>query len=192
MTFAMLIKQSKILLSQWQRIQSWLICVINIMVTLYINVNRHHSLYRQLNRNTCMFEFVDKDMRKTLGLFVECLWKPNGGYCIFTGARILPVNLISTVMLYISHPTYDIPWIVCLPSCVMSPQSDNHSVQASTTTDQFWVFWAGSSLTGEEQENMCYWQERMKKSFPIIVTLWQCNSENGSQIGRNYFKQSAV
>lgn len=30
-----------------------------------------------------MFEFVDKDVRKTLGLSLECLWKPNGCYCIF-------------------------------------------------------------------------------------------------------------
>lgn len=144
------------------------------MVILYMTVYKHHSLYRQevilwigIHLYLNLFLCWQRHQKSSGSLRNAC--KNQIAVIVFSsGARILPVNLISTVMLYISHSTYDIPWIVCLPSCVMSPQSDNHSVQASTTTDQFLVFWAGSGFTREEQENMCYWQERKKNSLPII------------------------
>lgn len=57
-----------------------------------------------------MSEFVDKDMRKkhSASLWNACE-NQMAVIAFSSGARILPVNLISTVMLYISHPTYDIP-----------------------------------------------------------------------------------
>lgn len=148
-------------MSQWQRVQSRIIRVLNILLGLYVTVYKHHSLFRQSRSR--MSEFVDKDTRKTLELSVECCWKPTGGYCFFLWRQnpACQLDLHCHVVYFPSDLWHSLNCVLTLVRNEPTIwQSQCPSLNHNRLVLAF-LIWVG--LDWRRTREMSYWQERKKK-----------------------------
>lgn len=129
----------------------------NIVESVAKNSNLIHLCFKYTRCSVCDWIKASRPLQEFM--YVRICWqrleessnaaeKPT--YCLFLWRQNPACQ--PDLRCHVVNPPSHFLRIVCLAWCVMSPQSDNHSVQVSTTADQFWVSWAGSGSTGVEEE----------------------------------------